>query len=1604
MKSMKPFNVYPTSGNLSPGCTQLLDVTFSPHIPQYEVLSKFVLQTAKFSETDIIIHGIGASSKLVTDSSNLNFGILRVGTQKTFKLRLKNKGILQARYFIECSRSQFSVDLEQGLLDGDSSVELLVKFAPKTVGKFVTELIIQPQSAENYRLEPIIVQLSGTGSYPELVVLTKVIDFGTALYLNPNSRQIKVENRGTAEAHLIFTCHHPAIQLETGANGDIILPSNSKCDLNIVYTPQVIEHLDVKVFLRSSDTRGEYYMIQLKGSVGVPKMTFDPPNILEELNFGVCIVNGHHKKQFTIKNEGNITLNFETRLDLISATAEEHGVIKSIKPSRPVVFIEPSSGRLAVGDSITMTTSFIPEMLADYSYNLTLKYDFRNIQATIFGTGGRAILVLDSPLRILDFDVCRINRVFRKSITVSNMGNLGVHFHVRPDGFSPVLNDVMANEGLSLQKNDEVPEDPEWVRTLRADGLRIVNPDGFCKANSKTDLIVEYKPIQEASINSRLKVYFDGDSEDLEIRGKAAIPQLAIYNSRNELLTGHDAISTLDLGVHPVNSEYIHSLQMINEGPFGIDFLVQPIGIPEFDVSPSRGYIEPHAQAALKVFFRPNSENKFQMSMKVLWERDPLKINVIGSGGIGKLEVGYVDEKDASQKLIDFGMVPFNSASEKRFFLYNTGLVPISINAEIDNEDFTITQIGDPFINAKGAIKPLNKRTVWNWYNSLHTLVPPAMGIEVAARFLARSPAVSTGSIAVKSECRDFLIPMKGKGGTISISHKGDLNFGDIASNFTYIRKIVLTNTGSIPSNLSFEWLIVGHASDTSTSMIRLSEQYSALDPRSGWARTILLRERGIVDANFKFTAKDNWRLISKMIQKREHVENTDSTRKNTIKDSTPNNGNDSSSSIEGGSNSSSGILPVAGSSRSRLGSSGSSYGVHNKKNSQQLYSAAFKRKQMFFHLITTTQVSSQSQSTTRPYIKVDPGNCILPSFGEVSVNVEVNISTEETFLATLLVKSSIPNTPIHEIALTATPKAVSIVCDDTRILNFFRQPLGESEVLTRVFTNVGHKDIGFKVLNNNPGLVVVPSKGTLKVGQNVMVQFIFRPMDETMQNADVIFEPDCSQPIRLKMSGGGGLSKASLAKYRRFDFGHCMIGKDTVSLLPITNEGNAILHLTRFQLYETDTFFKGVNWPTGRVSLFPGQSYNLALVFNPHEESPAPGKLIIGTNSESWEIELIGLGREAVLIVSKVALEFTECLIGNSYERKLGLKNVGDVNYPVTFKLEREFPDLEFIPPSLVINPFSEGYVIVSYTPTKETKSTVVMTVSSPYSTHKVPVLLHAGTAILEFSSELLDFGMFEKVTRPSMKLVVKNTGTVRTSYNVRDVAKPSRFQLTSSKGLLHPGKSAEVTVTHIRHEVCQFNERLIVRSDLIDKFYYIKIKGQCEQALLKPEEFSLLNMGVCPVLESTTKILNFTNYGRFRLDYTIKSSYPLKVNPSYGVVGGDETAAVNVTWNPSGGYELRTQLTVVTNIGNYNVIIRGKAAFPELTVKNMYLGDDILISAMITFTNIIIRFRCLCNWSPLHRKVWYDKQRQSPIAFQYTSYKRAELYSFCHTGTFGC
>lgn len=720
----------------------------------------------------------------------------------------------------------------------------------------------------------------------------------------------------------------------------------------------------------------------------------------------------------------------------------------------------------------------------------------------------------------------------------------------------------------------------------------------------------------------------------------------------------------INFGVHSVHSENTFNLLLINEGFFGCDYLIQPTVSSEFSVYPKRGYVDAKSTLPLKIYFKPSAEMNFTIGVKILWEGSPLKINVVAAGGLGKLSAEFIEPRDEAFEGLDYGDIPYNSTVEKRWFLVNLGKVPMSVNVLVQNDEYQISRLGEPAtwdaISSKKD-NPLKNLTAWNWFSSMSIVIPPQMYVGMATKFSTSVSSVSNGEITIRSLGKDeFSISMRGKGGSVSLGVSGDLALNDIASNFTYTRVLKLINSGSISVPVDLVWRIAGQSDKNLSPAVRIVESYSALDPRGGWTRDQVISARREADDSTVFNAHEHWKMIQKLVVNPKHnlkniiltlgsktkfgwdevlaivlakirgIENPMDSQlsiaesSNFIAESTS--VMSSSSFLRRGSNlgtnESLHMVRRASSavgkgrresirsanllgSRNNVQGSGEAPARKGMASATSAHAAFFKRRQLFFHLISNSVVSSQASSTVKPFISVSPAATIIPRFGEVEVSVKVNLSTEDTFSSTLLVRPQIASIPIYEVPLMATPKAVGILCDDTRIIDFHKQPIGESEVIIREFTNIGRKNIHFSFTNDNSSLNISPSEGILLCTETIKIRFTFSAVNEEVQSSDVIFTPDCSQHIRFKFYGGGGSVKCSLSKYRRFDFGQCMMNKETVSFLPITNQGSAVLNLTRFELDDNDVFYKGNQWPTQKISLYQGDVYNLPIIFIPKEENP---------------------------------------------------------------------------------------------------------------------------------------------------------------------------------------------------------------------------------------------------------------------------------------------------------------------------------------------------------------------------------------------------------------
>lgn len=114
-----PFTFFPTQGTLNASCTQTIQCQFQPTYPQRRYFLTLDLVVDNLGIYPLTVCGVGASSKVLLNPSSLDFGVIRVGTFRELTIKIENSGVLGVNYFVESQDLRFSVEPEQGLIEGD---------------------------------------------------------------------------------------------------------------------------------------------------------------------------------------------------------------------------------------------------------------------------------------------------------------------------------------------------------------------------------------------------------------------------------------------------------------------------------------------------------------------------------------------------------------------------------------------------------------------------------------------------------------------------------------------------------------------------------------------------------------------------------------------------------------------------------------------------------------------------------------------------------------------------------------------------------------------------------------------------------------------------------------------------------------------------------------------------------------------------------------------------------------------------------------------------------------------------------------------------------------------------------------------------------------------------------------------------------------------------------------------------------------------------------------------------------------------------------------------------------------------------------------------
>ncbi|ORX52588.1 hypothetical protein BCR36DRAFT_411476 [Piromyces finnis] len=1588
-----PFQIFPDKGDIGAKKSQKFEIKFIPNIPQCDMETRVVICTNIFDKLPFRLHGIGGSVILKQSVKSVDFGCCGVGSKLIVPITISNAGLIYSKFTTECTSSCFKADPEFGVIKNGETIIIRLTYMPTAtneVNKGYFKLIPDNSSVNKI----IYISLTGSSGYPDIVINKKMIDFGYTVWRGKNVKTLVIKNKGTVPGVLNFSSKHPSLSIEEIDESDnIVIEPKSKRKIHIVYVPTKMEILNSYGIFSNIKYKTESLLVNFKGIVCQPKLVIDPPDFYETINYGICHINNEYEKAITLSNEGTIDLNYDLKFDFEEASNNNSDIesddddddcddeesnnnnnnnnnnedIENIEDKAklykkydcPFKLVN-SKNSLSIGQKKVIILKFTPTENINYSFNYSLNYGFQPICGTVNGIGGICKIDFFPKVDLINFGLCRDYKETIKKIYIKNTGNISGRYIIRPvvPGTSDeiykkdieTLNNINTNDtnGFNIDDNNnniidnENIKDPSklsiWEQYLNNIGLKLLNFDGICNPNEEKPIEFIYQPESNTNLNVSFKLFTKSKSKEITLLGKSGKSILKLYDMDDKEITYKKGINFGMRSVNTLNKIYI---KLKNIGDFAIDFMINKSIKNTFEVYPENGFIPPNNSFILTVCYFPKEENIFKWNLNIMWEKGIIRIPIHAKSGTGKIDVifpeTYEDNVNVIKEnnkentyLMKFNPIPVNSSVAKKFYIYNSGIVGVDVDFNVTGEAYTIAltsevqkynenKIGTITFNKSGTT---NNNIKYDWKKDLNIFIPSHNYVEISCKYYAENEYTSKEKIFISSNCYRGKINLTGKGGTVILSHTGNIEFNDINAKYTYMKSLVIKNTGSIDTKVYFKWTMASHKhyKIISPGKIQFTNSFDNDDPRSEVIRNyIIVRNKiksnskeiqmSLLDENkrydhFKKSKMFYWEIIRLNILSRYFDNDSDCL----IKYIDEYDGDKALTNF-----------------------------VKSFKTIIDLMSKhRYKRKKNLYKNIENTPITSQSLSNIQSYMRVNPEEILLPANQSVTVNVDLNLEYEMDYIATLHCISNFSVINEHLIPLIANPKNISVLCNMNKI-DFNIQGIGETEVITKEFKNIGSKDFNYSITSNNKGLKIVPDEGILKKGDSINVKFIFQPIDEHIQSFPIIFQPEYSQPIRLQFFGAGGYPQISLKNGSTYEFGNCVIGKKLDVYLPIENKGTAVLKINGVLLYSNGTFSEGPDWPNERIFIQPKETYRLPLVFKPENENPPPATVSLITPLENYEINLNGVGKDAMIIISSLYLEFNDCIIGNQYEQKVTIRNTGDVIYPVQMEYNDILPGIKFSPDKFQIMPYSSFEVGIQFKPTVEINKNIFVDVNSPYSKNQIRLKLHSGYVNLMIEKSVFNFGMFELNSTPKIKFNIKNVGTIGTHYSIVHRGNNSNIQFTNRTGFIKPNEISMIKMTYVNSNkhFGPFSESFDIKSDLFDSYVAFKVIGDCNHALIHPQEINNIDLGLCPIFEYTKKNIILKNYGKFPLTYKLKVVYPIQCNVSKGTLNGNESQVIRFSWIPTGGYMLHSTATLSSNAGNYTLSIVGKGTLPKINIS---------------------------------------------------------------------
>ncbi|KAJ3299223.1 hypothetical protein HK104_009688 [Borealophlyctis nickersoniae] len=358
------------------------------------------------------------------------YGVMREGQNEgdaVAQLEVLNMSMEAQNLTLQSINPEFTITGRTWNLQPGQKLHIPIEFHPP---KEQVQYHGEAKFAHKYGIATI--RLAGTGASADLST-DEVVDFGSLKVGAFDTRTLKLHNRG------LLDCRYYLEIFQSGSDFQLldredepferegVIESGGVESLNIQCCCQSVVDNPARILIRWLRVpRGawEELTIPLLVLVGMP--VFKMQNL--ELDFRTTYINVNKTLEFTVKNDGNATCNWEVDND------------------SEVLSVDPESGALEPGETAYIEVTFAPQDFEPLSSSITFFTDAGMKTLMCYGIVGIPYLSIPEDGMFIDFGIVAINKIHSQPVIFTNTGTKPIEYEIS-------MLDVM-HDGIQMPPED----------------------------------------------------------------------------------------------------------------------------------------------------------------------------------------------------------------------------------------------------------------------------------------------------------------------------------------------------------------------------------------------------------------------------------------------------------------------------------------------------------------------------------------------------------------------------------------------------------------------------------------------------------------------------------------------------------------------------------------------------------------------------------------------------------------------------------------------------------------------------------------------------------------------------------------------------------------------------------------------------------------------------------------------------------------------------------------------------------------------------------------------------------------------------------------------